>query len=167
MKRFLILVTIVLMSCATTSTTPVDHEQATILSTVNSLYDVISGPAGPRDWNHFRSLFADGAHMTAIRKTGAASMTLYDYASRSGAYMLQNGFFEHAIANRVERYGNIAQVFSTYESRHNANDAIPFARGINSFQLVRDNGAWKIASIIWQPEDAQMPIPQDYLPKSR
>src|SRR3954470_16338357 len=30
---------------------------------VKALYDTISGPAGPRDWNRLRSLFLPGARM--------------------------------------------------------------------------------------------------------
>src|SRR5262252_5404036 len=34
-----------------------------------ALYGVISGPAGERDWNRFRSLFLPEARMGAVRKT--------------------------------------------------------------------------------------------------
>src|SRR5690349_17676023 len=45
-----------------------------------ALYGVISGPAGERDWNRFRSLFLPEARMGAVRKTpegkfAAASFT--------------------------------------------------------------------------------------------
>jgi len=42
---------------------------------------------------------------------------------------------ENEIARHTEQWGNILQAFSTYESRHDAKDVMPFARGINSFQL--------------------------------
>ena len=41
-----------------------------------------------------------------------------------------------------EQFGDIAQVWSSYESRHKQDDAQPFLRGINSFQLCRQNGRW-------------------------
>src|SRR5262245_43927605 len=34
---------------------------------VAAVYDVISGPPGPRDWNRFSSLFAADARLIAIR----------------------------------------------------------------------------------------------------
>src|SRR5215813_12872578 len=37
-------------------------------SILAALYGVISGPAGERDWNRFRSLFLPEAHMGAARK---------------------------------------------------------------------------------------------------
>jgi hypothetical protein len=55
-------------------------------------------------------------------------------------------------------------VFSTYESRH-APDEKPFARGINSIQLVNSGGVWKIAGIVWDSEREGNPIPPEYLPR--
>jgi hypothetical protein len=46
-------------------------------------------------------------------------------------------FFEHPVATRVVRYGNIAHVWSTYESRETSTQEKPMARGINSFQSLR------------------------------
>src|SRR5262245_18200215 len=34
---------------------------------VAAIYDVISGPAGQRDWNRFNSLFAKEARLIAVR----------------------------------------------------------------------------------------------------
>lgn len=58
----------------------------------------------------------------------------------TGRNMEKNGFFETAVAQRIETFGNIAHVFSTYESRHAPGEK-PYARGVNSFQLVRQDGA--------------------------
>src|SRR5215472_11780197 len=114
---------------------------------VRAVYDVISGPAGTRDWARFRSLFAEGARLIPIRVTAdvssAAPMTPDEYAQRAGANFEKTAFYESEAARRVETFGNIAHVFSTYESRR-ASGEKPFARGINSFQLVRVGGAWKV-----------------------
>jgi hypothetical protein len=63
--------------------------------------------------------------------------------------------------NETRRFGNIAQVFSSYESRHSVNDP-PFARGINSFQLVYDGTRWWIVSILWDEETPTNPIPPEF-----
>ena len=60
-----------------------------------------------------------------------------DYAKRAGANFEKNAFFESELARRVETFGSIAHVFSTYESRRAPGEK-PFARGINSFQLVKE-----------------------------
>ena len=135
-------------------------------SVVRAVYDVISGPAGPRDWARFRSLFADGARLITLRVTdGAASsvvMTPDDYVQRAGANFAKNAFYEAPIAQRVESFGNIAHLFSTYESRRAPGEK-PFARGINSFQLVRAGGSWKVITILWDSEREGSPIPEKYL----
>ena len=134
-----------------------------------AVYDVISGPAGPRDWDRFNSLFAPGARLIPIgpRKDkpgiNILVMTPKDYSDRAGAYFDKNGFVEREASRKTERYGNIMQVFSTYESRHDAKDEKPFARGINSFQLYNDGTRWWIVTIMWQEETPDNPLPKEFL----
>jgi len=73
------------------------------------------------------------------------------------------GFYETEIARRVEQFGQIAHVWSTYESRHDLGDPEPFMRGINSIQLFNDGKRWWIVSIYWQHESAGYPLPEKYL----
>src|SRR6202049_2782835 len=119
---------------------------------VRACYDVISGPAGTRDWARFHSLFAEGARLIPIRQTAQGSlpavMTPEDYEKRAGANFEKNAFYESEVARRVETFGDIAHIFSTYESRRAPNEK-PFARGINSFQFVRDAKGWKVITILW------------------
>src|SRR5712691_11908043 len=76
---------------------------ATMDSTIAALYDVISGPAGKRNWDRFRSLFAPGARLIANspRSTGdliSRVMTVDDYAQRNAPFFEKNGFFEREAA---------------------------------------------------------------------
>jgi hypothetical protein len=134
---------------------------------VAAVYDCISGPAGLRNWDRFRSLFYPGARMIpsfrdAKGSIAARSNTVDEYAERAGAYFAKEGFYESALANRVEVWDHIAHVWSTYESRH-AKGEKPFARGINSFQLMYDGNRWWIVTIYWASEEAAHPIPEKYL----
>lgn len=138
-------------------------------STIEALYAVISGDAGvQRDWKLMRYLFADGAKLVPLRsdKDGRVS-ALYlspdDYIERSGDFLVQNGFIEKEIHRESESYGNLTHVFSTYESYHSSKDTAPFARGINSIQLMKDRGRWYIINITWQSENDQFPLPDKYL----
>ena len=137
-------------------------------------YDVISGPAGqPRDWDRFRSLFVPGARLIPVvaKKTGGGYdtriITPDEYAQKADAYFQKNGFAEREIARTAERYGNIMQIFSTYESRHDAKDAQPFARGINSFQLFYDGTRWWVVTIYWLEETPENPLPREFLPPAK
>lgn len=137
-------------------------------SIIAALYKVISGPAGQRDWDRFHLLFAPGARLiaTGVRPSGevvSRVMSPDDYAQRNGPFFEKNGFFEREISRRTDRFGNIAHLFSTYESRHAPDDAKPFARGINSIQLMNDGKRWWIVSVFWQAEDEKNPLPAEYL----
>jgi hypothetical protein len=143
---------------------------ASVDAIIAAVYDVISGPAGQkRDWDRFRSLYIEGARLVPTgrnRQTGEAGhglLTIEDYVSRAGPQLENGGFFEVEIARRTERYGSVVHAFSTYESRRNADDAEPFMRGINSFQLLHEKGRWWVVTIFWQPEYPDLPIPGMYL----
>jgi hypothetical protein len=130
---------------------------------MRAVYDVISGPAGQkRDWNRMRSLFTANARLMPHGARGLRSGSVEDYITSSGPFLEKEGFIEREVARRVEQYGDIAQVFSTYEARNRADGPV-IMRGINSFQLVRHAGRWWVVSIMWQAETPQTPIPAEYL----
>jgi hypothetical protein len=147
---------------------PLAHPADTdsVETVIKAVYEVISGPAGPRDWARFRSLFAEGGRLIAMRTTAGTTtptlMTPDDYVQRTTPNFEKNGFFETGVAQRIESFGAIAHVFSTYESRHAPGEK-PFARGINSFQLIRQGNAWKVMTILWDSEREGNPIPEKYL----
>jgi len=152
------------------SADPSDVES--IEAIVAAAYDVISGPAGKkRDWKRERSLFISGARLipTAVdagRNDVDLAPQVLDvdaYIARVEPYFATAGFYEKEVARRVEQFGQIAHVWSTYESRHDPNDAEPFMRGINSIQLFNDGSRWWILSIYWQHESRQHAIPEKYL----
>ena len=63
----------------------------------------------------------------------------------------------------MEEFGNLVSVWSTYESRKAEADEKPFARGINSIQLIHAQGRFWIASIIWDDERPGLTLPDKYL----
>ncbi len=141
-----------------TQTTPANPaDVATMDAIVAAVYDVISGPAGKRDWDRFRSL------SRPTGEVGSRVITVEDYVQRAGAAFEKQGFFEREVSRRLEKFGNIAQLFSTYESRHAKDDAKPFQRGINSIQLMNDGKRWWVVTIFWQGEDEKNPLPAEYL----
>ena len=62
------------------------------------------------------------------------------------------------IARRENRFGNVCQVFSTYETVRAPGDTAPFARGVHSIQLVSDGHRWWIAALVWDNEREDNPI---------
>jgi len=72
---------------------------------MHAIYDVISGPPGPRDWNRFRSLLVPVARLTTstIDAHGRPRVVLIgveDYISKAGAHFATQGFFESGLVNR-------------------------------------------------------------------
>jgi hypothetical protein len=139
---------------------------------VNALYSVISGPKGqPRDWHRMRSLFLPDARLVPSRadnvthRADAIILTIDGYIDRSSSRMESEGFFERGIHNEVQQFGNIAHVWSTYESRHAETDFRPFARGINSIQLLKSGNRYYVVEVLWDAETPITPIPTQYLPK--
>ncbi len=145
------------------------EDVSSIDGVIRALYDVISGPAGQaRDWNRFRSLFAPGARLmpTGKDQAGVGRIRVWspeEYVQQAGSNLEKNGFFEREIGHTMERYGNIVQVLSAYDSKRTAADEKPFARGINGIQLWNDGKRWWILSIFWEQETPATPIPGKYL----
>ncbi len=138
---------------------------------VKAYYDVISGDKGvTRDWNRFRSLFAREARFIAIRtvQDHVSSMTLtpQQFIQFNESYFQSTGYFEQEIHREVDEFGHIAQVFSTYQSKHAAADPEPYSRGINSIQLMSNGERWWIVSIMWDYErPGENDVPAQYLPE--
>jgi hypothetical protein len=150
---------------------PADVES--IDAIITAVYDVISGDAGEaRDWDRWHTLFAEGATLSAISRRpdgtlGRVIMTPESYVERSGTVLERNGFVEAEIGRVTEEYGLLAHAFSTYESFRNRSATEPFARGINSFQLMNDGERWWVVSVFWLQESPDFPIPQRYIGTGR
>jgi hypothetical protein len=146
-------------------------DTSSIDALINATYEVISGPAGkPRDWARERTLFWPGARLipTATvpgrNDVGLAPLILDvdGYIERVEPIFAKAGFYETEIRRRTEQFGQIAHVWSTYESRYSPEDREPFMRGINSIQLFHDGARWWIVNIFWQHESATHLLPEKY-----
>lgn len=138
---------------------------------MSALYASISGDAGEkRDWDRFRHLFIDEARLmpSGKNKEGKAAyriMSPQEYIDGSGQWLEENGFHEIEIYRKVESYGSLVHLFSTYESYRTKADEEPFMRGINSIQLMNDGDRWWILHIYWLGETEDNPLPAQYLPE--
>jgi hypothetical protein len=138
---------------------------------IKASYAVISGLAGKkRDWERERSLFLPGARLIPTATVPGRNdvdlapliLDVEAYIQRVEPLFADKGFYETEVARRTEQFGQIAHVWSTYESRYREDDPEPFMRGINSFQLFHDGSRWWIVNIYWQHESAAHPIPEKY-----
>lgn len=134
---------------------------------VKQLYGSIeSGPQHNPDWSVFKQLFIPEARLGRIRDEGYELVTPAGFAANYDTLRARgviHRFKEHEIGRKTERFGNVMHVFSTYESDYATNEGPQKARGINSIQLIRQDGRWWVATIIWDVETPDRPIPSQYL----
>jgi len=149
-----------LIAAAALAASPADL--AGIHRAITGVYEVISGPPGQkRDFDRMRSLFAPNATLRAIGPKGLRGGSLEDYIGRNAAILEKDGFTERELGRRVEIWGGLATAWSAYDGR-TANGSF-HERGINSFQLVKVEGKWLVAAILWQEATPENPLPADLI----
>jgi hypothetical protein len=139
-------------------------------SLIHLFYKVLSGPAGERNWELYKSLFHEKAILGAVRKDAQgrqtySSFTPTEYTNRNGEFFRTNGFYVEQTHCVTEHFGEIMHLFSTYQFRVAGKDGVQgqqTGRGINSFQLIYDANRWWIISIQYINERPDLPIPKPY-----
>ena len=153
-------------AAATVAADPKDVASADAI--VAALYDANTVLVDQkRGADRFRSLFVPGARlMPTFRGPNGPAMiriqTVDDYVRAASGGQPRHGFSEREIARTTEAFGNIMQVFSTYEARRDSTDQKP-TRGINSIQLFNDGARWWVVGVLWDNERPDKPIPAAYL----
>jgi hypothetical protein len=142
---------------------PKPDDVKSIEAVVRAAYASISGPAGPRDWDRFRSLFLPQARFTQVGKNPDGSPFIISWSEEefirdAGLIFSKDPFYENGLVNLPQSYGGMTQVFSSYESKRKP-DGKPFERGVNSFQVLNDGKRWWIVSIFWDSERPDNPLP--------
>lgn len=140
-------------------------------SLIHQLYKVLSGPASEHDWELYKSLFHEKAILGAVRIDAQgnqtySSFTPDEYVKRNDEFFRTNGFYVNEIHRVSDQFGDIMQLFSTYEFRVEGSGGVQSqqrGRGINSFQLIRNDNRWWIISLQFTNERPDLQIPKSYL----
>ena len=141
------------------------EDLAAIGAAIDEMYDMISGPPGPRDWSRQAKAFHPDARQirTWIDERGRPAMKmmgLADYARDTTPFFAENPFYEIEIERRIDLFGNMAHAWSVYEARTSPSDQDVERRGINSIQLFKDAEAgWRIVAMIWDNEREGVKVP--------
>jgi hypothetical protein len=138
-----------------------------IESTIHTLYEVISGgPGENRDWDRFKNLFIPQGRLIPTRKDDQGNLTLKALTPEEYVELFSSriptGFYERELHRKVEEFGSVVHVFSTYETR-DTQDGHATNRGINSIQLFKDNQRYYIVTIFWCAESMGFELPEKYL----
>jgi hypothetical protein len=135
---------------------------------IRAMYEIISGPAGKRNWYRLRSLYLEGARLIptgqrVLGEGGLRVMSIDEWIEDAGPFLEETDFYESEIMRHADRFGNIVQAFSTYEARSDPGGQ-PLGRGINSIQLLKKDKRWWIVTVMWDNESPDNPIPGEFLP---
>tara|TARA_A100001234_G_C12385424_1_gene284073 strand:- start:79 stop:543 length:465 start_codon:yes stop_codon:yes gene_type:complete len=143
------------------------EDVSSIDSIINALYEVISGEEGEeRDWERERNLFHPEARLIVITKKNnhleTKIMTPDEFIQSAKPVIDKTGFYEYEIARKVEEFGHVVHVWSTFESKYSKKDEDFYTRGINSIQLLNDQKRWWVMNVYWNKETEEFPLPKKY-----
>jgi hypothetical protein len=132
------------------SGSPSPEDVDAISRRVQGLYEWISGPAGARDSTRLSAMFVPEGRLSFSSDAGASwrRVTTSEFTDEINARLVDAAFYESEVDGELSVFGRVAHVFSSYESRRSPGEQ-PFARGVNSIQLVRFAGDWRVLSMCW------------------
>ena len=151
---------------------PRPEDVGTIEGIVKASYETISGGVGvPRQWGRDRTLFAPSVRYISIAKdkTGVVKLRTSDYQEyldESDDFLVKQGFTEVELGRKIERFGNVATVLSSYEGKVQSTGNV-VTRGVNIFSLYFDGKRWWIQTMMWDEEGPENPIPVELLPRKK
>ncbi len=153
---------------APTEANPADV--STIDGIIKAFYETVSGGKSiARQWSRDKTLYTSDVRFVGLSKPDgkirASIMNHANYVNTMNEYFVAEGFSERELNRIVRKFGNIAHVFSVYES--STEGGKEKQRGINSLELFWDGTRWWISAVSWDEERAGNPIPKEFLPKSK
>ncbi|WP_426668868.1 hypothetical protein ACPPVU_21905 [Mucilaginibacter sp. McL0603] len=164
----LILLTSLLQIANAQPITKYSDNVSTLNGIIKAYYDVVTVKKGGKvsyerdSLIHWPDVSVGSASINKNGKLTFHYMSLKEYHRRSDAYLEKDGFYEKEISRKVENFGSIYHVWSTYESRNEPGGPI-IERGINSIELFFDGTRFWILGWFYDGERKDNPIPKKYL----
>lgn len=133
---------------------------------VHELYDLVTFPSGTvPEWDQLRALFLPEAVVVLRSSREATSVFSVDGFVEDwlrfieGSNVKETGFTERILRTHATTFGDIAHVWVLYEAEIPGWGRPP-QQGVDSIQLVRRDGSWRIASITNEIPTPDRPIPE-------
>lgn len=137
---------------------------------VGRLYELVTFEAGRTpDWAEVRSLFLDQAVIVLRTSRDASTVFSVDgFVADFQAFIerrnvKETGFAETVVTMRSLVFGDIAHVLVLYEASIPGSERGP-QQGVDSFQLIRGEGGWQVASVVNEIPTPARPVPRELLP---
>jgi hypothetical protein len=130
-----------------------------------TLYRAVSAAPGERDWAAVRRIYHPEARLvrTGVDPDGtpfAKVMSLDAYIENVEQLLDGVRFSEIEVGHEAAVFGNVARLTSVYEFSWDSPTERRQGRGVNFFTLVRENGRWRVMSIVWDTERPENPLPR-------
>jgi hypothetical protein len=136
-------------------------ERASLDRVLDRLYEVISfDEGGEPDWDGMKNVFSRHARITRVTPEGIDHLDLPTFCAMAremldlGAY---TGFHEREVSRRVDRLGAVVHVLSAYETKRHPTAIDRLGQGVNSIQLVNEDGGWRVVSLCWDEDGLRAP----------
>lgn len=171
MNRLLLLLLAVLVaSPSSASAQEAEYDLTSIDGIIDATYAAIArAPGESYNWDLFYTVFLEEATLIPNTEQRQGDFTVQspqefaDWVQSVTVIGGQNdrGFSETGYYNEIDRYGDIANVMSSYKKHFWGSDEV-IGAGVNSFQLVWNEDRWWVVSIIWDEPYAAGPIPEKF-----
>lgn len=159
---------LMLSACRTSPVEARDSgDRLAIERTLDELYRAFCfDPHGEADWEAMAALFIDGAAFVAPFVEGqtphavGADVFLADFKRYVASDAVRDsGLHERILHVRLDVFGQVAHAFVAFEG-FAPGDGETRSRGLDSIQLLRDRGRWRVASFTTQyaAQDAPLPL---------
>jgi hypothetical protein len=141
-----------------------EEDVKTIEALIKASYEVVSGEKGAkRHWerdNYLHHPKAVYSYFDRVQNK-QATMTLEEFHKETDDMVFNTAFYENEVNREVRVFGNMAHVWSTYETRLEKNGKVE-RRGINSIQVIYENNRWYIISWTFCGETDKNTIPKTF-----
>mgnify|MGYP003603431986 CR=1 FL=1 len=143
-----------------------ENDVKTIDALIKASYEVVSGEKGEkRQWERDNYLHHENAIYSFTEKKNGTTkqvvMAVKDFHKETDNMTMETAFYESEVNREVRIFGNIAHVWSTYETQLEKNGPV-VSRGINSIQLIFENNRWSIISWTFSGENETNKIPATF-----
>lgn len=151
-------------------TTKFGDNVSTLDGIMKAYYDVVTVKKGEKanyerdSLLHWPNVNVGSVNMNKAGKPVFHYISLKEFHRLSDPFIEKEGFYEREISRKVDHFGAIYHVFSTYESRAAADSPVT-ERGINSIELYFDGTRFWILGWFYDSERKGNPIPPEYLNK--
>jgi hypothetical protein len=137
---------------------------------VGRLYELVTFEAGQTpDWVAVRSIFLDQAVIVLrMSRDSLPVLSVDEFVAEFQGFIErakvgETGFSETVVTMRSMVFGDIAHILVLYEASISGSARGP-QQGVDSFQLIRTEGDWRIASVVNEVPTATRPVPQELMP---